>query len=60
VYKLQGKKEEAKAAYIKAYKGFDEGAEYRHMIEVKLSALGVDPEQLKPTATPATTGSAKS
>jgi predicted negative regulator of RcsB-dependent stress response len=60
IYKLQGKKEDAKAAYITAYKGFDEGAEYRHLLEVKLNALGVDPEQLKPTATPATTGSAKS
>jgi predicted negative regulator of RcsB-dependent stress response len=60
IYKLQGKKEEAKAAYIKAYKGFDESVEYRHLVEVKLSALGVDPEQLKPTAAPATTGSAKS
>jgi predicted negative regulator of RcsB-dependent stress response len=60
VYKLQGKKEEAKAAYIKAYKAFDEGVEYRRLLEVKLSALGVDPEQLKPAAAPAATGSAKS
>jgi predicted negative regulator of RcsB-dependent stress response len=60
VYKLQGKKEEAKAAYIKAYKAFDEGVEYRQLIETKLTALGVDPGELKPTAVPATTGSAKS
>jgi predicted negative regulator of RcsB-dependent stress response len=59
VYKLQGKKEEAKAAYVKAYKAFDEAAEYRHLVEVKLNALGVDPEQ-QPTAAPAATGSAKS
>ena len=50
VYKLQGKKAEAKAEYSKAYKGFDERAEYRRLVEVKLSALGVDPQQL---ATPA-------
>ena len=60
IYRLQGKKDEAKAAYIKAYQAFDERAEYRRLVEVKLSALGVDPEQLKPTAVPATTGSAKS
>jgi predicted negative regulator of RcsB-dependent stress response len=60
IYKLQGKKEEAKSAYIKAYKAFDESVEYRQLVEVKLSALGVDPAQLKPTASPASTGSAKS
>jgi len=51
VYNLQGKKAEAKAEYLKAYKGFDDRAEYRHLIEVKLNALGVDP---RPAAAPAT------
>ena len=40
---LQGKKLEAKAEYEKAYKGLDERAEYRRLVEVKLNALGVDP-----------------
>jgi predicted negative regulator of RcsB-dependent stress response len=39
----QGKKIEAKAEYEKAYKGLDERAEYRRLVEVKLNALGVDP-----------------
>jgi predicted negative regulator of RcsB-dependent stress response len=54
VYNLQGKKAEAKAEYIKAYKGSDERAEYRRLVEVKLSALGVDPKELvTPPATAA-------
>ena len=40
---LQGKKLEAKAEYEKAYKGLDERAEYRRLVEVKLNSLGVDP-----------------
>jgi predicted negative regulator of RcsB-dependent stress response len=40
---LQGKKQEAKAEYEKAYKGLDERAEYRRLVEVKLNALGADP-----------------
>ena len=43
IFLLQGKKAEAKAAYESAYKGFDERAEYRRLVEVKLNALGVDP-----------------
>lgn len=38
----QGKREDAKAAFEKAYKGLDERAEYRRLVEVKLNALGVD------------------
>lgn len=48
VYNLQGKKAEAKAEYIKAYTSSDERSEYRRLIEVKLSALGVDPKELAP------------
>lgn len=39
----QGKKSEAKSEYEKAYKGLDERSEYRRLVEVKLNALGVDP-----------------
>jgi len=39
----QGKKDEAKAEYEKAWKAFDERTEYRRLVEVKLNALGVDP-----------------
>lgn len=38
----QGKRDDAKAAFEKAYKGMDERSEYRRLIEVKLNALGVD------------------
>jgi predicted negative regulator of RcsB-dependent stress response len=63
VYTLQGKKIEAKAEYTKAYKGLDERSEYRRLVEVKLSALGVDPQQLVTPASPAAaaaSGTAKS
>ena len=43
VLALQGKPAEAKAEYIKAYKGFDEKSGYRRLVEVKLNALGGDP-----------------
>jgi predicted negative regulator of RcsB-dependent stress response len=59
IYNLQGKKTEAKAEYSKAYQGLDEKAEYRRLLEVKLTALGVDPKTLQPAAKPAE-GSAKS
>ena len=54
---LQGKKAEAKVEYEKAYKGMDERAEYRRLVEVKLNALGVDPAAL--VATPAASQEAK-
>jgi predicted negative regulator of RcsB-dependent stress response len=56
IYNLQGKKAEAKAEYIKAYKNSDERSEYRRLIEVKLSALGVDPKELMPATAPAASG----
>jgi predicted negative regulator of RcsB-dependent stress response len=59
VYNLQGKKAEAKAEYSKAYKGFDDRAEYRQLVEVKLSALGVDPAQIAGAPAPAASGGAK-
>ena len=36
-----GKREEAKAAYNQAYKGLDERADYRRLVDAKLTALGV-------------------
>ncbi len=44
VFMLQGKKAEARGEYEKAYKSFDERAEYKRLVEVKLNALGVDPK----------------
>ncbi len=38
----QGKREEAKAAFLRAYKVWDDRTEYRHLVEIKLNALGVD------------------
>ena len=44
IYNLQGKKAEARAEYLKAWRALDERAEYRRLVEVKLTALGVDPK----------------
>jgi len=41
---LQGQKQSAIAEYTQAYKDFSEGAEYRRLVEVKLNALGAQPE----------------
>lgn len=43
IFSLQGKKSEAKAEYEKAFKGLDERAEHRRLVEVKLNAMGVNP-----------------
>ena len=37
-----GKRDEAKAAFEKAYKGMEERSEYRRLLEIKLNALGMD------------------
>lgn len=47
---LQGKKAEAVTEYRKAYEGFDPQLQYRRMVEVKLNALGVDPQAGAPAA----------
>jgi len=60
IYTLQGKKAEAKAEYLKALKGLDEQAEYRRLVEVKLTALGVDVRELVPAPAKAASGVAKS
>ena len=40
---LQDKRAEAIAEYTRAYKAFEEGIEYRRLVEIKLNALGVAP-----------------
>ena len=57
---LQGKKVEAKAEYEKAFKGLDERAEYRRLVEVKLNALGVDPVTVALSASANAAGAADS
>lgn len=61
IHALQGKKAEAKAEYLKAWQAIDSRAEYRRMVEVKLNAMGVDPQADK-AAVPAgaASGAAKS
>lgn len=54
ILKLQGKKDEAKAEYAKAYQALDERSDYRRLIAVKLGALGADAKQL--AAPPAAAG----
>ncbi|SEA86340.1 MULTISPECIES: YfgM family protein [Acidovorax] len=41
---LQGKQEQAIAEYSRAFKAFDDRVEYRRLVEVKLNALGVHPQ----------------
>ncbi len=43
IYLAQGKKPEAKAQYLKAFKAFDERTDYRRLVLVKLNSLGIDP-----------------
>jgi predicted negative regulator of RcsB-dependent stress response len=43
----QGKKEEAKAAYKKAWQAMDPKVDYRNLVEAKLTALGAAPEANK-------------
>lgn len=50
VYNLQGKKDQAREEYTKAWKGLGSDAEYRTLVEVKLTALGVDVAALKAQA----------
>lgn len=50
ILQLQGKIAEAKAEYLKALPGLDARADYRRLVEVKLSALGVDPEKAAPAS----------
>ena len=47
---LQGKKQDAVVEYTLAYKSFSEGIEYRRLVEVKLNALGSQPELVPASA----------
>ena len=40
IFVAQGKKAEAKAEYVKAYRAFEERSDYRRLVEVKLNAVG--------------------
>jgi predicted negative regulator of RcsB-dependent stress response len=47
IWMLEGKKTEAKAAYLQAFSALEERSEYRRLIRVKLNALGIEPEASK-------------
>lgn len=47
VYNLQGNKDQAKLEYMKAWQAFAPESQYRPLVEVKLTALGVDVSTLK-------------
>jgi len=61
IHMAQGKREEAKAEYRKAWSGFEPQSDYRRLVEVKLNAVGVDPKSLAPNVvvTPATAPTSK-
>ena len=42
IYNLQGKKDQAKLEYLKAWQGFGADTEYRSLVEVKLTAMGAE------------------
>lgn len=46
VFMAQGKTEEAKAQYQTAWRGLDDRAQYRRLVEVKLATLGVSVSSL--------------
>jgi predicted negative regulator of RcsB-dependent stress response len=48
IYQLQGKRDQARQEYTKAWQAFGPESEYRTLVEVKLTALGVDVQTLKP------------
>lgn len=50
VLTLQGKKPEAVAAYQAAYKAMDAKAEYRRLLDAKLTSLGAPPEPVAAAA----------
>jgi predicted negative regulator of RcsB-dependent stress response len=50
IYLAQGKREEAKAEYQKAWTALEPRNDYRRLVEIKLNAVGVDPKSLAPAA----------
>jgi predicted negative regulator of RcsB-dependent stress response len=59
VLAAQGKKAEALAAYQAAYKAMDSKADYRRLLEAKLTALGAAPEAAASAPAAAVSGSVK-
>jgi predicted negative regulator of RcsB-dependent stress response len=55
----QGKREEAKAAFLAAWAAMDPKVEYRRLIEAKLNLLGSDPSASTSTATVTSTSTSK-
>lgn len=53
---LQDKRTEAIAEYTRAHKSFEEGLEYRRLVEIKLNALGAAPVGLAVTVADAVGG----
>ncbi len=47
---LQGKRDEARAEYRKAWAALAPGSDYRRLVEIKLNAVGVDPKSLAASA----------
>ncbi|KAB7585074.1 tetratricopeptide repeat protein [Verminephrobacter sp. Larva24] len=47
---LQDKRPQAIAEYRKAYQGFEDGLEYRRLVEIKLDALGAAPQDVAASA----------
>lgn len=58
IYLLQGKKAEATQEYLKAFKGLSDRLDYRRLVEIKLTSLGVDAQggDGVTSATPAAAG----
>jgi predicted negative regulator of RcsB-dependent stress response len=52
---LQGKSTEAKTEYSKAYAALPASVDYRHLVEFKLNALGVNPKPTEPAVTGSST-----
>ncbi|MEJ8858717.1 tetratricopeptide repeat protein [Variovorax robiniae] len=50
IYMAQGKRDEARAEYQKAWTALEPRNDYRRMVEIKLNAVGVDTQSLKPAA----------
>lgn len=48
---LQGKRDEARTEYQKAWAAFDADSGYRGLVQIKLNAVGVDPASLAPSVT---------
>ncbi len=50
IYMAQGKRDEAKAEYQKAWSALDSRLDYRRLVEIKLNAVGVDTRTLAASA----------